>query len=146
MKTICKLIFVLFVSIMYTSCEEDSVDNAVQPSNELVAIQETLNQASPINYTISNNLNTKIDYGSGNYQLQVFTDGKMTSIEFFNDGVASGNATYTYDTDDRLINSTRSFPALNQNSESQYEYTGNQILATNFSLDNIWCYNFRKLI
>lgn len=136
MKKYIQMFTLLFLTVLLISCDDESMDNPIQQSSDLIAIQETLNAASTTDYTINNNLNTQIDYGSGSYQIQIFTDGKMTSIEYFNNGVASGNATYIYDSNDRLINSTKFFFADNQSYEQNYEYLGNQVIGTSSSIGN----------
>lgn len=136
MKTIINFFVLLCLSGIIVSCDDDeSVTNLIPESEQLVSIEEVfiLNN-DPVGvtytYTLNNGLNTQITSDIGTSQVQVFEDGKMVSIEYYNNDVLIGTETYDYDMNDRIINNTRDFSDDNQDSNRAYEYIGNEIFYT----------------
>lgn len=141
MKNVTSVFFTICLIGLFTSCDDDSSNPFLIDTEQLVSIEEvfTLNNA-PIGvtytYTLDNGLNTEIASDTGTSQVQTFEDGKMVLIEYFNDDISTGTQTYTYDSNDRIISVYRSFISNPQDSETTYEYVGNQILATITNLEN----------
>ena len=131
----------LFLLVGFFSCENETVDFSIDNEEQLISIIEVFTlgnsqDGSTTNYTINEGLNTQIEYEGNAYQIQTFTDEKMTMIEYFNDGAPTGIRTYTYDLNDRIISDSSTSFLTNQNINRTYEYVGNQILVTRTYLDN----------
>ncbi|MBR9914868.1 MAG: hypothetical protein GYB32_08580 [Algicola sp.] len=136
MKNITSLFATLILTLFMVSCENETTNNPSEVTEDLVSIQEIFMENSITNYTINNGLNTQIDYGSNSYQTQTFSNGKMVMIEYFNNGLNTGFESFEYDSSDRIVMATRSFIADNITTVRNYEYAGNDILATKSEYDD----------
>jgi hypothetical protein len=67
MFKISKSIFILFIAISVFSCENETIDNPVQLSSDLISIKESLNQEEPTKFVIDNSLNTQIIFDGGGF-------------------------------------------------------------------------------
>ena len=134
MKKTASVLILIVISIFMYSCDDESMDSPVQESNDLIAIQETLNQASTTNYTISDGINTQIMYSGGSYNVQQFSDGLMVLSDFYdqNDDF-TGRQEFQYDASKRLINKS-SYSSVAEatilNHIITFVYSGNEILST----------------
>lgn len=141
-----KLFSILFITILFFtialfSCSNESLNNPVINNDELTSIVEVVslgsNTTATRTYTINNSLNIQINTENGTNLIQTFTDGKMTMIQYFNNGGAlTGTQTYTYDSNDRIVSDSMISLTANQTINRTYEYVGNQILATRTELEN----------
>jgi len=141
MRIFFKVLLSLCIAISLSSCDDDSMDNPVTNNEELTSIVEVVslgsNTTATRTYTINNSLNTQINTENGTNLIQTFTDGKMTMIQYFNNGGAlTGTQTYTYDSNDRIVSDSSISLTANQTINRTYEYVGNQILATRTELEN----------
>nr|WP_321222189.1 hypothetical protein [uncultured Psychroserpens sp.] len=141
MKNYSKLLILLLISIVISACDDESMNNPVEDSSDLVEIQETLNGATTANYIINNDLNTQIMYAGGNYNNQQFTDGLMTSSDFYDaNNNLTGRQKFQYDASKRLISKSNyevEGASFVLNSEINFVYTVNEISSTqiNYNID-----------
>lgn len=133
--------YLLFIT-MLISCENNPIDTQYQPNSQLISIVESFNinnapSSAITTYTISNNLNTQIEYEGSSFQLQTFENGNMVMIEFYsNDGVMIGTDQLNYDSSDRLTTVIKSYPLQNYVSSRTYAYENNQIVANQIDTDS----------
>lgn len=135
MKKVTNLLLILLFLLVLQSCDNESVSEPLENNTQLTSITEVFtfdnNQiGATTTYTVNGSLNTQINYEGGAYSINTFTDGKVTFIEFFNNGTATGTEEYEYDSNDRMLSRTRSFPSQNEFMVTDFEYIGNQIFVT----------------
>lgn len=138
MKNFTKAFTILFLSVVMLSCENESIDN-VEQTSKLIAIHEVYNNSFIADYVIDNGLNSEILYSSGNYRIQEFNNNLMTAIlaydvnnnligktNFEYDAAKRllGYSSYTIESGQEILNSTRSF-----------EYVANKILSHDIYYD-----------
>ncbi len=134
MLKISKLLFPFFILISFFSCENETIDNPVQPSSNLISIKQSLNQQPVTNFVINNSLNTQIIYDGGGYNIQQFSGGLMVLSNFYdqNDNLY-GKQEFQYDASNRLISKSSYSIELATtilNDITTFVYSGNEISST----------------
>jgi hypothetical protein len=131
---------ILLMLATFLSCDDETVDNSNSSSEELVSIvEEFVQSGSSATYSINNELNTGVEWSYGTIQNNTFENGRITSIENYQNGSLTILQTFAYDNVGRLI----SFVSQNLNATSPsaseivytFEYVGNQILANKMDYD-----------
>ncbi|WP_179343913.1 hypothetical protein [Winogradskyella ursingii] len=135
MKITLNFFALVLLTVLVSSCDNESIDNFTTDNEQLVSINEVVkinNDPVGVNYryTLNNNLNTEIESDIGSSQVQTFEDGKIVLIEYYNDGTLRGLETYDYDPDDRIINIAGDFSNNIQDFNRSYEYIDNEIFHT----------------